>query len=96
MQMYATHLSVMKKWAHEEHISPDSIRLMIQRLATSSVGFEIILLLKTGAGETIVGFAVFARLLHTSLHSICRFFRSPPKIQGESRLLSNARKHGTV
>ena len=42
---------------------------------------KLFLLLVTGAGGTVAGFAVFARLLHTSLHSICRFFRSPQKFR---------------
>lgn len=77
MQMYITHLSVMARRKQGKnvgaaHISPDSIRLMIRRLATSRIKFEIIFMASSSSSSTLAHQPpdVFARLLHTSLHSI--------------------------
>lgn len=74
------------------------IRLMIRELATSWIKFwnlMFFLHLKVHFCLRFVDiFNAFARLLHTSLHSICWLGSSIEKM--EKNLLLNARKHGTV
>lgn len=95
--MYITHLSVIKKVGAWSTYFPDSIRLMIRRLATSWIKFEIIFIAVLAERS----FPCLRQVFPMSLPD-CSILLYIPYVdfwfqwKGNETLLSNARKHGTV